>query len=46
MAAQQLLFSAQHFWPFSQQPSFSSAAQQALGFVQQASLSEQQSSLF
>jgi len=42
-AAQQPLFSAQHFNPFSQQPSRASAAQQAVFSLQQASLAEQQS---
>jgi hypothetical protein len=42
-AAQQLLLSAHHFSPFSQQPRRVSAAQQALFSLQQASLAEQQS---
>jgi hypothetical protein len=42
-AAQQPLSSAQHFMPFSQQPSFASATQQALFGWQHASFLAQQS---
>jgi hypothetical protein len=43
--AQQPLFSVQHSWPFSQQPSLASATQQADGVLQQASFWSQQLAL-
>jgi hypothetical protein len=40
------LFSVQHFWPFSQQPSFASATQQADFTAQQAIFFMQQLACF